>query len=360
MRILFHTPYPLDRPASGSTVHPFRMREAFIAAGYDVLTICGSVLERRKQIAQLNRMELDRVSFCYSSPSSYPVHPVWDYILYNKIKQAGLPLGIFYGDAYWLLAPQWLRQPPLQKRLLFLRYRLDLQIFRHSARVMFFSSRSIAKYFNFRRQVVIHPGAMNLDSSILIASRTSAEQNIAIYVGSITPRYGLDLLVQAFELVNLDNPVILELVCPEAQHSEYATILDKYRHASWLKISHLTADQLEEKYLQSKIGIIPLRRNLYNDLAMPVKLFEYFSYGLPVIVTNCTEMAQFVSNTKTGLVTEDNPESLAQSILSMLENDSLYQSASQAVLRTINNGNFWKDRAKTVASVLLDENLSDC
>ena len=360
MRILFHVPYPLNRPASGSTVHPYRMRDAFIEAGFDVISICGNVSERRKQIIQLSRRQMDKLAFCYSSPTSYPVHPVWDYLLYIKIKLARIPLGVFYGDAYWLLAPEWIRQSLPRRYLLNIRYRLDLLTYRRLAKVVFFPSGSLAKFLTFPQKAILYPGAMKLENLMLDTDRTTAKPNTAIYVGSITPRYGLDILLEAFELANMDNPVILELVCPEDQFSENITILEKYRHATWLRVSHLIANQLESKYLQCKFGIIPLRRNLYNDLAMPVKLFEYYSHGLPVIVTDCTEMAQFVSNTNTGLVAEDSPEALANKILLLLENDDLYHSARYAVIKMINNGNYWKDRAITVSSALLNENLSDC
>ena len=215
MRILFHVPYPLNRLATGSSVHPFRMREAFLAAGFDVFTISGTTRERRKQIIQLSRSQLDRIAFCYSSPSSYPVHPVWDYLLYKKVNERRIPTGIFYCDAYWLLAPEWIRQPPLRRWLLVQRYRLDLLIFGHFARVVFFPSSSFAEYFDAQqRKAILYPGAMNLDRAILNAEHARAKSNIVIYVGSITPRYGLDILLEALELANREIRVVLELVCP--------------------------------------------------------------------------------------------------------------------------------------------------
>ena len=86
---------------------------------------------------------------------------------------------------------------------------------------------------------------------------------------------------------------------------------------------------------------------------IPVKLFEYLSFGIPVIVTDCNEMGRFVEKNECGLVCKDTPKSLADSILRLTNNFGLYEYFSKNTKKTILNGNLWEDRAKKVESILI-------
>jgi glycosyltransferase involved in cell wall biosynthesis len=88
---------------------------------------------------------------------------------------------------------------------------------------------------------------------------------------------------------------------------------------------------------------------------MPVILFEYMSFGLPVIVTNCIEMAAFVAKTGIGLVADDNPESLAGQIYQILSDSVCYQKAAKSVRAAVENGHLWTDRARVITHALTNQ-----
>ena len=98
--------------------------------------------------------------------------------------------------------------------------------------------------------------------------------------------------------------------------------------------------------------MIPALKSLYNDMTMPVKLFEYLSYGLPVVATNCTEMTNFISRNKVGLIAENNASSLADRILQLVRDKALYDQLRRNVRQALENGNLWTDRARFVAEQL--------
>ncbi len=60
--------------------------------------------------------------------------------------------------------------------------------------------------------------------------------------------------------------------------------------------------------------VIPRPKNRYNDLALPVKLFDYLSFGRPLIVTNCDETARLVRDARCGLVVGDATLQIADGI----------------------------------------------
>ena len=86
---------------------------------------------------------------------------------------------------------------------------------------------------------------------------------------------------------------------------------------------------------------------------MPVKLFEYLSYGLPIVATDCTEMADFVRRNRTGIVVQDNPLSLAEGVLRIVRDQDFYRELKSNAKRTLENGNLWTDRAEQVTECLM-------
>lgn len=350
-KMLMHMPYPFPQElTSGSRVRPYHMYNAFRELGYEVELIAGHTLERKKQILDLIRhRNLNEIAFCYSEPSTLPVHPVWDYLLYFFLVKRRIPTGIFYRDAYWKLTKYSYKG--LKTRYPWLRYRLDLFVFSRVATVVFFPSQTMADLFSLiPPKVPLLPGGQIMAREYYL--RPVDEIKRVVYVGGISRRYGLEILLQALDLANRKVALNLELVCRQDEFIQQRPTFEKYDGAEWLHVYHLTGKDLEQVYRRSAIAVIPLLKNTYNDLAMPVKLFEYLSYGLPVVATNCAEMANFISRNKVGLIAEDNAPSLADRILQLVEDKDLYDQLRRNVRHTLENGNLWTDRARFVAEQL--------
>lgn len=350
-KMLMHVPYPFPQEfTSGSRVRPYQMYNAFRELGYEVELVAGRTPARKKQILDLIRhRNLNDIAFCYSEPSTLPVHPVWDYLLYFFLAKRRIPTGIFYRDAYWKLTRYSYKG--LKTRYPWLRYRLDLLVFPRVATAIFFPSQTMADLFSLASpKVPLPPGGQLMAREYYL--RPVGEIKTVVYVGGISQRYGLEILLQALDLVNRKVALNLELVCRQDEFMQERLTFEKYDAAKWLHVYHLTGKDLEQVYRRSAIAVIPQLKNTYNDLAMPVKLFEYLSYGLPIVATNCTEMANFISRNEVGLVAEDNASSLADRILQLVEDKTRYDQLRRNVRQTLENGNLWTDRARFVAEQL--------
>jgi glycosyltransferase involved in cell wall biosynthesis len=351
-KILMHMPYPFPQELiSGSRVRPYQMYRAFLELGYKVELVAGDVPTRKKQILDLIHYgNMDDIAFCYSEPSTLPVHPIWDYLLYCFLAKSRLPTGIFYRDAYWKLA-SWHSCKKVGARFPWLRYRLDLLVFSRTATVIFFPSQTMADLFSLAPpKVPLPPGGQMMARDYYL--RPVDEIETLVYVGGISQRYGLEILLQALDLANRKAALNLDLVCRQDEFMQQRPTFAKYDGAEWLHVYHLTGKDLEQVYRRSAIAVIPLLKNTYNDLAMPVKLFEHLSYGLPIVATSCTEMANFVSRNEVGLIAKDNAPSLADRILQLVEDKALYDQLRRNVRQTLENGNLWTDRARFVSEQL--------
>lgn len=354
-KILIHVPYPFlekHERTSASRVRPYHMYKAFLKLGFKVDLIAGDVPTRKKQVLTLSTSKsVDQYLFCYSEPSTYPVHPLLDYGFYFLLARKGIPIGIYYRDAYWKFA-DWVTYRGWKGQYLLSRYKLDLAVFSRVASVVFFQSQSMADLFRFTRKVVLPPGGQILYENQKSPVRPPSQIRTAIYVGGISPRYGLEVLLQSFARLNERVLLNLELVCRKDEYARERAVFDKYAKAKWLHIHHLTEEDLGPIYWRSDIAISPLRRNFYNDFTLPVKIFEYLSHGLPIVATDCTETANFIRGNKVGLIAKDDAESLAEKILQLVRDRDLYEELKHNVRRTLENGNLWTDRAQLVAQQL--------
>jgi glycosyltransferase involved in cell wall biosynthesis len=158
--------------------------------------------------------------------------------------------------------------------------------------------------------------------------------------------------LEAFDLIQERTRLNLELVCREDELEREQAVFAPYSSARWLHIHHLSGDALHGVYRKGDLAIIPLLKNVYNDIVIPVKMFEYLSHGLPMVATNCTEIANFITHNRVGLIAEDNAESLAEKILRLVRDRDLYEELGRNVRCTLENGNLWTDRARLVAQQL--------
>ena len=73
------------------------------------------------------------------------------------------------------------------------------------------------------------------------------------------------------------------------------------------------------------LGISPLHRNIHHDTTYANKLFQYISFGVPVICSNSTAQSELISNYKCGKVFEErNPKDFKNTVLSVFNDKKEY------------------------------------
>jgi len=108
-------------------------------------------------------------------------------------------------------------------------------------------------------------------------------------------------------------------------------------------------DQLLPKTIAT---VIARPRNAYNDLALPVKLFDYLAMGRPLLVTNCTETARVVLEAGCGLVVKDSAAAIAEGIVEVasMAPEARMRMGDAAHRAAIANS--WTRRAETILATL--------
>lgn len=361
-KFLVYYPFPIAKnPNSGSKIRPIRMIESFKEYGeknkIEIITISGESSERKKQINHfLKNTNLQDVNGCYvenqtipfwlTNDNHLPTHPFMDRNFFKTLRQHGIPIGLFYRDVYWKFDDILLNQNFKTKVMKYL-YEREEAIYNKYVDVLFLPSMEMDKHVNIANKTVELPpgGPMHKED---LKNRKHKELK-AIYVGGISERYGVRLLLESIHLVNKQIRLPLTLVCREHELIQLPDELKNLIEADFIHVIHASGDQLLPHYQDASFGIIPILRGQYNDFAIPVKLFEYLSNQLPVVATNLPAQSRIIRNDKLGIVSNDNPTEFSNALLSMCEN---YSELREIAYKHFIEKHTWLQRATTVIETL--------
>lgn len=364
-KIIVYFPFTIkEKDNSGSTVRPKQILKSFRMYGemhsLEIIEIHGNTNERNKKLEKLyTKINPDNILFCYMENATLPCwftdkdhlprKPLTErkllrYLYKNKIK-----IGLFYRDVYWMFDAEY----PLKgvkKVLMKYFYKRELKMYKKYIDYFFLPSLEMNGYLNFPNEVTscLPPGGTNL---LDLSSKDKTSSINLIYVGGISKRYGLSNLLKATSLAyELGIKINLNLVCRKEEYEENKDIFQLYE-VPWLNVYHVSGEQLKKIYRNSNVAIIPIQKNKYNDFAVPVKLFEYVSYGLPIIATNCNAQAKIINENNLGIVVRDDVNSLLDGIryFSDMRNRINHSKSSRQAL--INN-HLWLHRIEQIFNTL--------
>lgn len=123
-------------------------------------------------------------------------------------------------------------------------------------------------------------------------------------------------------------------------------------HPDWLRVVHAEGSQIEALLPEVIATVIPRPRGAYNDLAVPVKLYDYLAYGRPLLVTDCLEQASVVSRADAGIVTADDESALADGIRRLVAADAASLNDWSDNARAAATANSWRSRAMQILETL--------
>jgi glycosyltransferase involved in cell wall biosynthesis len=307
--------------------------------------ISGGWMQRRREIlCYLLRGGLRQTRAVYVEASTTTATET-DLLFLTLLRMVRIPILIFIPDAYQRF-PDIFPRSGLKVKMLDWGWRRSIAAYQHLADRLSFPSLGLAACFNNRPPIdTLPPGGPTGREPASVCS----EPPTVVYIGAATYRYGSDLLLDAMERVVGQHP---------DAHCRFitadATYLDGHpsRHASWLTVEHRSFDELPEVMRSATLAVIPLRSNPYNDLAMPVKLFDCMAFGLPQVVTNCRDMAALVKETNAGLIVRDSVDGLAQGIIRLLGDRDLASRLGQNAYQAVQTSHSWSHRAAQILAAI--------
>ncbi|MBS4195806.1 glycosyltransferase [Lederbergia citri] len=363
--IIVYFPYALqENPKSGSGVRPKRIVEAFKKYGEKqsvaIYVISGNSNERKELIRKYKEeYKVEDALFCYMENSTMPFwltdndhlprRLFMDIRFWKFLKRAKIPIGLFYRDVYWqfddMYSPPW--NLSLLTPVMRFIYRKELKVYGDTVDCLFLPSLEMNEFVGWKGKAdELPPGMDRMETD----HQPSTIPPKAIYVGAISDQIGIKLMLEAFSTINKERTINLELVCRKEEYARF-TDIKQYEGLDWLTISHKSGNELKDVYESAAIALIPRERNTYHDFSVPVKMFEYLSYGLPIVATDCKAHARLIKKDGLGIITEANAESFAKGIIDALEIDT-YKKLKQNINDKALERHSWISRVEKVAEQL--------
>lgn len=366
---IFHIPMHIEEDkVTGAAVRPRNMLKAFRTIGYDVDIVMGYGKERKQQIREI-KLKIEngkKYEFLYSESSTMPTllteedhvprYPFLDFSFFSFCKEKGIKIGLFYRDIYWRF-PIYKEQVGRLKRMIaYPLYQHDLRKYRKLLNICYVPSIKFAERVGVPLNYKELPSGGVLDHCVLgkkkniLANRDNLHSMRIFYVGGIT---GINDISGLFNVVAKNDFLELVVCCREEEWEMYGTKYEEYLCAR-VKIIHESGDKLKEYYLNADIASLYYHNDQYRDFAMPVKLFEYIGYGVPVIATKGTAAEEYISRNNLGWAVDDDEKQVSMLLKHLYNN---YKEVKLKARNCINCAyeNSWEARAKQVASDLKND-----
>lgn len=156
-----------------------------------------------------------------------------------------------------------------------------------------------------------------------------------IYCGAVTRLRGAFDIMKAVNSLKEVLPKIKVLLMgnyyPLSLKDELQDFIDKNNLNDLVELKNAVPyKEVAQYYHLSKIGLVLLQKVKTFEISMPIKIFEYMAFGLPIIGSDFGHMRDYIQKEKCGItVAPDDTKAIADAILLLMTNHDLYNKYSE-------------------------------
>ena len=178
-----------------------------------------------------------------------------------------------------------------------------------------------------------------LEKSNDILERYQLEDSIVLgFIGSITNYEGIELIIDTVEALNSTGEYKQHfklLVVGDGQHRAtlQRKVLDQNLSDDIIFTGKVPFETVKDYYSVIDIAPFPRQDKLVCQLVTPIKTYEAMAMGKRVIVSDVNALKEMVIDQVNGVYFEaDNQEAFEEAVISVLNNDSIGESAREWVV----------------------------
>ena len=203
-------------------------------------------------------------------------------------------------------------------------------------------------------KIFVQPNCINFDNVLIDENRISEikinyqleGKKVIGFVGSIFPHHGVDILIDAFAIVERDFPNALLLIVGDG--SILAALKERVK-SNGIESKVCFAGKHDHKAVFNFIAAMDIcvmaKSNWYGS---PIKIFEYGAMHKPIIAPNTGPVKDVMQNNVNGLVVDMNKEKMAEAIANLLKNDDFGKSISDKFYADIAQHYTWEMAAQNI------------
>jgi glycosyltransferase involved in cell wall biosynthesis len=170
------------------------------------------------------------------------------------------------------------------------------------------------------------------------------------YIGSLEHHKGVDGLIKAASESVAKPPLLIIGGKNDGEVKRVIKIASQFGYLDRLQITGWTDKKSMEIYVsQIRVGCIPLKDTFFNRyITSPLKLFDYFGHGIPIISVDLPTMRELIIENETGVFYEpDNVTQLTKRIDELFANEVKYKKMAKSVYRYADNL-LWEKRGEKI------------
>jgi glycosyltransferase involved in cell wall biosynthesis len=177
--------------------------------------------------------------------------------------------------------------------------------------------------------------------------KTNSNRNLKVaYIGTLEPRLGMDRVMALIEHLSKEIQMVIIGGRGAKDINQFRSLFpgnslpENVHVTGWLK-----KKELVEVLKDIKLGLLPLYSD-QNKFALPLKIFDYFAFGIPVISSKLPAIEKIIIEGETGFYVDwENPAEVAKLIERMVFDDDLWSDLSNEVYAKAEELT-WSRRAK--------------
>ncbi len=210
------------------------------------------------------------------------------------------------------------------------------------------------RYFPNQKFIIARTGLSYVEHSDI------SERKYLGYIGSLNAHKGVANLLQSAALSQTQPSILILGGKNNEEIDEYNALAEKYYRKEKVEITGwLRRPQLERYLTKIKIGVIPLQDTFFNRfLTSPLKLFDFYSYSIPVLSSDLPTMRELIKENETGLFFKpNNLKELAQEIDFLYTHNDFLERMSKKIY-TMAEKYLWENRAQKLLDAIKNLNSS--
>lgn len=176
-----------------------------------------------------------------------------------------------------------------------------------------------------------------------------------VYHGTVTPHYGITMLVEALPALAARIPdVRLEIYGEGDAVPALRAAAEEHGVSQLLTMTgeRLPHDEVLRRVAGASVGVIPNLPSLLNRYALSTKLFEYVALGVPVVSADLPTLRAHFSDEEVAFFRAGDAESLATTLLSIAENYDAALARARVAKQRYDNSYRWNLQAAKYVSAL--------
>ncbi len=174
-----------------------------------------------------------------------------------------------------------------------------------------------------------------------------------LYHGTITHRYGIDILLRAVDSARKRIPIHLVIHGRGEYLDDLRTLIDELgmRDVVRLSTETLPTADLPNLIAAADIGVVPNRSDVFTDGILPTKLLEYAALGIPAVVSRSTATSAYFTDEMVEYVEAGSVGALAGAIERLARDPERRRKLATAA-QAFTTKHRWSDEAERYVDVV--------